>query len=82
MTIVFGKRTPLGLSVLSSNLCRDAAMDPLRDLGYDKAMSMAAEDLPAISYDHIQHSLSASNRSVAEEELVVYEEWNKLYGSS
>ena len=40
-------------------------------------MSMAAEDLPPISYEHFQHWLGASNRSVAEEELAAYEEWEQ-----
>lgn len=38
-------------------------------------------DLPPISYKHFRSSLRGMNPSVSPNDLIQYEEWDKLYGS-
>lgn len=63
------------------NLCVDAAMGPVRQLGAEQAMSMPKEDIPPISYKHFRRSLRGMNPSVAQADLVAYIEWNNTYGN-
>lgn len=62
------------------NLCTDAAMGPIRQLG-SKAISMDASMIPPISYKHFRHSLKTSSPSVCQSDLTKYIEWNDTYGS-
>jgi SpoVK/Ycf46/Vps4 family AAA+-type ATPase len=61
-------------------LCADAAMGPIRRLGA-KALEVEASDVPPISYKHFRQSLRSMKPSVAQGDLVQYEEWDKTYGS-
>ena len=62
-------------------LCTDAALGPIRQLGA-RALMINAEDIPPISYRHFRTALKGMNPSVAQSDLDVYIEWNKLYGST
>lgn len=61
-------------------LCTDAALGPIRELGV-KALEVNASDVPAISYRHFRRAIKGMNPSVAESDLVLYNEWNETYGS-
>lgn len=61
-------------------LSTDAAMGPVRQLGQN-AMSVSADELPAISYKHFRRSLRSISPSVAQADLDVYLEWNNTYGT-
>ena len=61
-------------------LCTDAAMGPLRQLG-TKALTIATDDIPPITYKHFRQSLRGMNASVAEADLAQYIEWNNTYGN-
>ena len=61
-------------------LCNDASMGPIRDLGA-RAMEVAAEDVPPISYKHFRRSLKGMNPSVSEEDLDDYIKFNDTYGN-
>ena len=61
-------------------LCNDASMGPIRDLGA-RAMEVAAEDVPPISYKHFRRSLKGMNPSVSEEDLDDYIKFNDTYGT-
>ena len=61
-------------------LCNDASMGPIRDLGA-RAMEIAAEDVPPISYKHFRRSLKGMNPSVSEEDLDDYIKFNDAYGN-
>jgi len=61
-------------------LCNDASMGPIRDLGA-RAMEIAAEDVPPISYKHFRRSLKGMNPSVSEEDLDDYIKFNDTYGN-
>ena len=62
-------------------LCTDASMGPIRDLGA-RAMEVAAEDVPPISYKHFRRSLKGMNPSVSEEDLNDYIKFNDTYGNN
>jgi SpoVK/Ycf46/Vps4 family AAA+-type ATPase len=62
------------------NLCTDAAMGPVRQLGAN-AMTASADDLPPISYKHCRQSLKSTSPSVAQADLIAYLEWNETYGT-
>eukprot|EP00578_Thalassiosira_sp_NH16_P008567 CAMPEP_0181123056 /NCGR_PEP_ID=MMETSP1071-20121207/25668_1 /TAXON_ID=35127 /ORGANISM="Thalassiosira sp., Strain NH16" /LENGTH=841 /DNA_ID=CAMNT_0023208117 /DNA_START=14 /DNA_END=2539 /DNA_ORIENTATION=+ len=62
------------------NLCVDAAMGPVRQLGM-AMMSIAADDVPSISYKHFRQSLRGMSPSVAQSDLTAYIEWNNTYGN-
>ena len=62
------------------NLCTDAAMGPIRQLGV-RAMAIDAKDIPPISYKHFRQSLRGTSPSVAQADLDIYLEWNNTYGS-
>ena len=61
-------------------LCTDAALGPIRELG-QKALEVAASDVPAISYRHFKRALKGMKPSVAESDLALFKEWNETYGS-
>ena len=62
------------------NLCNDAAMGPVRELGAN-VMTATANDLPPISYKHCRQALKSTSPSVATADLKAYLEWNDLYGT-
>ena len=63
-------------------LCEDAAMGPLRSLPSDQNLeNVNAQDLPAISFKDFRSSLRGMKPSVSPDDLVQYEEWDKVYGS-
>ncbi len=63
-----------------ANLCKDAAMGPMRDLG-QRALDIAMEDMPPITYKHFRRSLRGTSPTVAAADLDVYIKWNETYGS-
>ena len=62
------------------SLCTDAAMGPIRQLG-PKAMEIAIDQVPPISYKHFKKSLRGTRPSVAPGDLNQYVEWDKTYGT-
>ena len=61
-------------------LCSDAALGPLRDLG-PRAMEVAAEDVPPITYTHFRRTLKGMNPSVREEDLEDYIKFDTVFGN-
>lgn len=65
-----------------SNLCREAAMGPLRSLYASGAVdSAAAESMRPISIEDFRQAFTEVRASVAPSEVVAYDEWNKANGS-
>ncbi|KAL9188508.1 hypothetical protein ACHAXT_006886 [Thalassiosira profunda] len=64
-----------------ANLVKDAAMGPMRQFSPMELLSIKAEDMPPLSYQHFTDSLSEMSPSVAQSELAGYEQWNSEYGS-
>lgn len=61
-------------------LCTDAALGPIRQLG-NRALEIAASDIPPISYKHFRQALKGMNASVAQSDLDSYLDFNRTYGS-
>ena len=62
-----------------TSLCKDAAMEPIRELG----MSIAHVDLETVRCINISDFRKACSRvraSVSAEDLSMHEEWNKTFG--
>lgn len=65
-----------------ANLCKEAAMGPIRSLDYSQMESIKSEDVRAINFDDFQVALSQIRASVSDKDLQMYLDWNKLYGST
>jgi fidgetin-like protein 1 len=63
-----------------TSLSADAAMGPLRELG-SKFLEIDKKDVPPIALKHFKRALRGTKPSVAPQDLVHYEEWDKLYGT-
>ena len=65
-----------------SGLCREAAMEPMRDHGVRAALlSGVAQDLRAINKADFDAALCQVRPSVSPDELRGFEEWNRSFGS-
>ena len=65
-----------------SNLCKEAAMGPIRCLDYSKMDSIKPEDVRAINFDDFTDALKQVRASVSDRDLQMYLDWNNQYGSS
>jgi SpoVK/Ycf46/Vps4 family AAA+-type ATPase len=61
-------------------LCTEAAMGPVRQLG-SQVVHARAENLPPISYKHCRQAVRSTKPSVAPADLKVYLEWDENYGT-
>jgi hypothetical protein len=64
-----------------SSVCKDAAMAPLRECGYD-IVGIERERLRPFKLSDFINSLQKIRPSVAPEECKAYEEWNQKFGNS
>eukprot|EP00475_Leptophrys_vorax_P035112 TRINITY_DN5750_c0_g2_i4.p1 TRINITY_DN5750_c0_g2~~TRINITY_DN5750_c0_g2_i4.p1 ORF type:complete len:470 (-),score=116.82 TRINITY_DN5750_c0_g2_i4:117-1496(-) len=62
-------------------LCKDAAMVPLRRIDLSKLSRLSPNEAPAIRYEDFLESLQNVKPTVSEESLKMYDEWNELYGT-
>jgi SpoVK/Ycf46/Vps4 family AAA+-type ATPase len=69
------------------NLCQDAAMGPLRQAqaratreGRDHSM-ISTDEVGPITYKDLRRALKSTSRSVSDEDLQVYLDWDKTYGT-
>ncbi|SPR00084.1 microtubule-severing ATPase [Plasmodiophora brassicae] len=63
-----------------TELCKEAAMWPIREMGDQITRSRAS--VPAITFQHFQRSLQAIKPSTSKESLEEFERWNQAHGSS
>jgi fidgetin-like protein 1 len=65
------------------NLCREAAMEPVREAGCIESLGLAEGcSLRKICLGDLVKGMFQIRKSVSEEEVKSYEEWNKKFGSS
>jgi len=64
-----------------ANLCREAALGPIRSLAFVDIENIAADDVRPISCEDFIAALKQVRASVSDRDLNVYIDWNKLYGS-
>jgi SpoVK/Ycf46/Vps4 family AAA+-type ATPase len=63
-----------------TNLCKDAAMEPVRELGLDIA-NIAANKVRPIQLKDFKPALEHIRPSVSKQTLQMFEEWNNDFGS-
>ena len=63
-------------------LAKEAAIGPIRDLGYDAILSVAPESVRPIQYSDYLEGLKVIRPSVAPSSLAAYEEWNRSFGGT
>lgn len=66
------------------NLCQEAAMGPVREVGslVFEDSSAGEEAIPPITYDHFLAALRVTRPTVDLAELAVYEDWDRQFGTS
>ncbi|XP_071515461.1 LOW QUALITY PROTEIN: fidgetin-like protein 1 [Panulirus ornatus] len=65
-----------------SNLCREAALGPIRSINFGDIHHISVDQVRPISADDFTSALHCIKASVSERDLHSYEEWNKKFGIS
>ena len=65
-----------------ANLCKEAAMGPIRSLDYSKMDSIQPEDVRSIEFLDFESALKQIKASVSDKDLQNYHNWNEQYGST
>jgi SpoVK/Ycf46/Vps4 family AAA+-type ATPase len=65
-----------------ANLCKEAAMGPIRSLDYSQMEAIRPEDVRSINFDDFQMALKQVKASVSNKDLQMYHDWNSQYGST
>ncbi|KAK6965303.1 fidgetin-like protein 1 [Biomphalaria glabrata] len=64
-----------------TNLCREAALGPIRSLTFEEMETITAEQVRPIMFKDFEDAFSQVRASVSSKDLELYTEWNRLYGS-
>ena len=64
-----------------SNLCRDAAIGPIRGLDPSRIETITAEEIRPISVEDFANALRQVKASVSDQDLKMYQEWDSRFGS-
>jgi len=64
-----------------TSLCKDAAMEPIRELGMSVA-SIPADQLRPVTVQDFRQAVEHIRPSVSKESLKMFEQWNSEFGSS
>lgn len=59
-------------------LCQEAAMEPMRNLGFSVLVKMEKEDAPPVNPANFEAALSKVPKSVSQKSIDEFEKWNKL----
>ncbi|CAG0885214.1 unnamed protein product [Cyprideis torosa] len=65
-----------------TNLCREAALGPIRQLPFHVLETIQASQVPAISVEDFEAALATVKPSVSEKDLVGYVSWNETFGTT
>ncbi|KAM7409151.1 hypothetical protein PAMA_002720 [Pampus argenteus] len=63
-----------------TQLCREAALGPIRSIRLSDITTIAADQVRPILYSDFQDALKTVRPSVSAKDLELYEEWNKTFG--
>ena len=74
-------RTALYSASDLTQVCKDAAMGPLRDLGAAVLDMHSGAELPPVELKHFLDSLKNVRASVKAESLAAYQRWDAKFGS-
>jgi len=64
-----------------ANLCKEAAMGPIRSLDFSQIASVSADQVRPILHQDLVAALRQVKASVGQQDLELYKEWNKQYGA-
>lgn len=64
-----------------ANLCREAALGPIRDMSFGDIENIAADKVRPITYEDFEDALQHVKPSVSNKDLNVFIEWNNTFGS-
>ena len=64
-----------------ANLCRDAALGPIRSLDMAAIENVSSADIRPVSMDDFELALRQVKPSVSEQDLQSYKEWDSRFGS-
>lgn len=63
-----------------TQLCREAALGPIRSIQLSQIATISADQVRPILYSDFQEALKTVRPSVSSKDLELYEEWNKTFG--
>ena len=63
-----------------ANLCKEAAMGPIRSLDYTKIDQIDLKDVRAIEWRDFEDALTVVKASVSDKDLDLYQAWNAKFG--
>lgn len=64
-----------------NNLCREAALGPIRSLPFGDIENITADEVRPIEFSDFEDALLQVKASVSSKDLQGYNVWNKMYGS-
>lgn len=63
-----------------TQLCREAALGPIRSIQLSQIATISADQVRPIAYSDFQEALRTVRPSVSSKDLELYEDWNKTFG--
>lgn len=63
-----------------TQLCREAALGPIRSIQLSQIATISADQVRPIIYSDFQEALRTVRPSVSSKDLELYEDWNKTFG--
>lgn len=63
-----------------TQLCREAALGPIRSIQFSDMATITADQVRAILHSDFQEALRTVRPSVSPKDLELYQEWNKTFG--
>lgn len=63
-----------------TQLCREAALGPIRSIQLSEIATISADQVRPIVYSDFQEALRTVRPSVSSKDLELYEDWNKTFG--
>ncbi|XP_061817612.1 fidgetin-like protein 1 isoform X2 [Nerophis lumbriciformis] len=63
-----------------TQLCREAALGPIRSIQFDDIATISADQVRPILYADFRDALMTVRPSVSSKDLELYEDWNKMFG--
>ncbi|CAL4065842.1 unnamed protein product, partial [Meganyctiphanes norvegica] len=65
-----------------ANLCREAALGPIRSINFADIQSISVDQVRPINLEDFRNALYCIRASVSDKDLAGYENWNKQFGIS
>lgn len=65
-----------------ANLCREAALGPIRSMPFGDIENITAEQVRPIEFQDFEEAFLQVRASVSDKDLDLYIEWNNMFGSS